>query len=187
MTNPKRRRSSRRRSKARNRRSSNPRSSKRFSFRRRHRGRSRNPAIAGFQANELLKLAVGAAGGAIGTKYITQLVLQDKNTGVTGYAGMAAVAIALAWAAKKFVGADIAAGVAAGGLSSLVIKLWQDQVSGTSSMSGLGDADMLGLYQPGNYPVPFWQYGSPALAAPTAAATITPASLMPSKRSIARH
>ena len=155
---------------------------RRHSFRARH--NRRNPQIAGFQANELVKLAVGAAGGAIGTKYLTQLVLQDKNVGATGYAVSALAAIALGWAAAKFAGREVATGVVAGGLSAVLLRIWQEQVSGSMPMSGLGDSDMLGLYGQGTYAAPFWSYGGGALpAAPTAALTmVTPGSVNPSKR-----
>ncbi len=162
MTNPnKRRRRSRSRSKnsaAKRQRRSNPFSSKaRRSFRRVR----RNPSIGGFSGTELLKLAVGAAGGSIGARFLTQAVLKDKNTGVTGYAANAASAVALAWLAAKFLGKDIATGVAAGGLGAIVARIWSDQVSGTSAaaaMSGLGDLDFsgdgLGAYIESGFPLP---------------------------------
>ena len=125
---------------------------------RRHR---RNPGIAGFGANELLKLGIGAAGGAIGTRYLTQAVLGDNNTGATGYAANLAAAIALAWAAAKFAGPDIAKGVAAGGVSALIMRLWSERVAGTSpaALSGyLGDlefsSDGLGAYITSGFPLP---------------------------------
>jgi hypothetical protein len=130
------------------------------SFRRRGHRRS-NPGIAGFSANELLKLTLGAAGGVIGSKYLTQMLLQGNNTGATGYAGSAVVTIALGWAANKFVGKDAATGVIAGGLGALALRIFTENVSGTSSsMSGLGDPDMAALgvglrdYAPGSLAMP---------------------------------
>jgi hypothetical protein len=167
MTNPKRRhrRHNRHhyRSRARNRRRSNPFMSTRS---RRHRNyggrrRRRNPGIGGFSGTELLSLGLGAAGGAIGTRYLTQAILGDKNTGFMGYGTNLATAIALAWAAHKFVGREIAAGVVAGGIGSLLMRLWSEKVSLTSptAMSGyLGDIDFsgdgLGAYIASGFPLP---------------------------------
>ena len=167
MTNPRKKRSrnTRRRARARNRQRSTSFSATRS---RRHRNpfragrrRRRNPSIGGFGANELFKLGIGAAGGAIGTRYLTQVLLGDRNTGAMGYGGNLAAAIALAWAAAKFAGPDIAKGVAAGGISALIMRLWSEKVSGTSpaALSGyLGDlefsSDGLGAYIDSSYPVP---------------------------------
>ena len=112
-------------------------------------------------ANELIKLGLGAAGGAIGTRYLTQAVLGDSNTGIMGYGANLAAAIGLAYAAAKFAGADIAKGVAAGGISALIMRLWSEKVAGTSpaALSGyLGDlefsSDGLGAYISSGFPVP---------------------------------
>jgi hypothetical protein len=164
MTNPhkrkRRNRSRARNSRRRNRRTRNPFAATRS---RRHRNyrRRRNPSIGGFTGSELFKLGVGAAGGAIGTRYLTQLVLGDKNTGAMGYGANLAAAVALAWAAAKFVGADIAKGVAAGGISAVIMRLWSEKVAGTSpaALSGyLGDlefsSDGLGAYIQSGFPLP---------------------------------
>ena len=157
MANPKKRRSSRRRRSSSRRRSNPFRASKKMGFRRRH-SRRRNPSgIAGFNTNELVKLALGAAAGGLGSKYLAQIVLGDKNSGPMGYAGSAVATLAIAWGANKFVGKDAAQGVIAGGLGALVIRYFQENVSGTMPMSGLGDPDMaafLGDYRPGNLAVP---------------------------------
>lgn len=171
MANPKKKRSSRRRSRRHSARGASRRHNpfmrrRKHSFRRRG---HRNPSIAGYSANELIKLALGAAGGTLATKYTTQLILQDKNQGVMGYGVMAAVAVALGWVTAKFLGKDFATGVVAGGASAVVLRVFQEQVSGTApAMSGLGDADFAGLgeYTSGTYPVPGWSYGQPALPAP---------------------
>jgi hypothetical protein len=176
MANPKKSRRPRTRAQAsaRNskRRNPFPRKTATKSFRRR--GHRRNPSIGGFSANELIKLALGAAGGTLATKYATQLILQDKNQGPIGYGVMAGVAIALGWASAKFLGRDVATGVVAGGVGAVVLRIFQEQVSGTTpaSMSGLGDPDFAGLgeYTTGTYPVPGWTYGAPALPPGPAAA-----------------
>lgn len=165
MTNPKRKRSSRRRrSKGR------AKNAKRNPFMKRRTSRRhsrRNPSIGGFQSNELLKLALGAAAGSIGTKWLADKALGSNNTGMTGYLGSAAAAVALGWAASKFAGKDIANGVIAGGLGAIVVRYFQENISGTSpaAMSGyLGDPDMsgnaLGDYKGNSYAVPF-NYGGP--------------------------
>jgi hypothetical protein len=162
MTNPKKTRRSRRSRKshkANGRRTRNPftRSSKGHrSFRRRR----RNP-IAGFAGADLIKLGLGAAGGAVGTRYLTQVVLGDKNSGIMGYGGNVVAALALAYAAAKFAGREVASGVAAGGLAAVILRLWTDKVSGSSAtaLSGyLGDlefsSDGLGAYINSGFPVP---------------------------------
>jgi hypothetical protein len=162
MTNPRKRRARKNRSGSSRRRNSrrNPSvKSKVRSFRRR--SSRRNPVIAGFQGKELLMLALGATGGAIGTRSITQLILKDKNTGAMGYGASAAVAIALGWAAGKFLSKDLANGVVAGGLSAILLRIWSERVSGTSpaALSGyLGDlefsSDGLGAYIDSGFPLP---------------------------------
>jgi hypothetical protein len=174
VANPKRHRSSRRRRKAnrsRAHRRSNPFKMKR-SFRRSH--RRGNPAIAGFSTNELLKLALGAGAGVVGSKYLTQMLLSDNNSGWTGYAGQAVATLALGWAANKFVGKDAATGVVAGGLGALALRIFQEQVSLTSSsMSGLGDPDMaalgvgMGEYRSGSIATPAQFVAPVAIPAPT--------------------
>jgi len=164
MTNPKRKRRNRsHRSRARNRRRGrNPFVSTRS---RRHRNygarrRRRNP-IGGFSGSELLSLGLGAAGGAIGSRYLAQTLLGDKNTGAMGYAANIAASIALAWAASKYAGREIASGVVAGGIGAVLMRLWSEKVSQTSpaAMSGyLGDIDFsgdgLGAYINSGFPLP---------------------------------
>ncbi len=171
MTNPRKRRSSRRRSRAKNRKASKRNPFMKRSFRRR--GHRRNPAIGGFNSSELVKLGVGSAIGSLGTGYVTQLALGDKNTGPMGYAATAAIAVGLAWGAKKIGGAgdDLAKGVLAGGLGALLMRIYREQVSGTSpaALSGyMGDLDFangLGRYDGQQFPTPFTYGGPQALPA----------------------
>jgi hypothetical protein len=141
------------------------------SFRRRGHRRS-NPGIAGFNTNELIKLAGGAAVGVVASKYLTQMVLGGSNSGPMGYAGSAVVTIALGWAAHKFVGKDAATGVIAGGLGALALRIFQENISGTSAgVSGLGDPDMaalgvgMGEYRAGSWNVPA-AWNAPLMMAP---------------------
>lgn len=170
VANPKKHRSSRRPWRyAHKARSRNPFGKKRYFRSRGH--RRHNPAIAGFSSNELLKLTLGAAAGVVGSKYLTQMVLQSNNSGPTGYIGTGVIVLALGWAANKFVGKDAATGVVAGGLGALALRIFQENVSGTSSsMSGLGDPDMaalgvgMGDYRAGTLPMP-GQFAAPVVVA----------------------
>jgi hypothetical protein len=144
-------------------------------FRRRHSSR-RNPNVAGFSTDELLKLALGAGVGVVGSKYAAQLALGSNNNGVMGYVGQGVATLALAWAANKFGigGKDVSTGIVAGGLGALALRVWQDQVSGTTSapMSGLGDPDMvalgvgLGDYRAGGMNVPVYGFAGPQAVVP---------------------
>jgi len=170
VPNPKRKRS---RNRSHARRHSNPFLSKKrrsMGFRRRGHRRSNPAGIAGFNTNELLKLALGAGAGVVGSKYLTQMALGSNNAGVTGYAGQAIATLALGWLAHKFVGKDAATGVVAGGLGALALRIFQENVSMTStSMSGLGDPDMaalgMGDYRAGSMGVPVYGFAPPALPA----------------------
>lgn len=184
MANPRRKRSRRNRSHARRTRR-NPffgKSRKARSFRRRS---HRNPSVAGFNTTELLKLAAGAGAGVIGSKYVTQLALGSNNAGVMGYAGQTIATLALGWLAAKFAGKDAATGVVAGGLGAVALRIYNDNVSGTSSpMSGLGDPDMgrlgigLGGYMDGNSPIPVYSFTAPQPVQPVQGGPL----VMPRKR-----
>jgi hypothetical protein len=141
---------------------------------RRRRHSSRNPAIAGFNTTELIKLALGAGAGVVGSKYLTQLALGSNNAGPMGYAGQAIATLVLGWAAHKWMGKDAATGVVAGGLGALALRIFQENVSGTStSMQGLGDPDMhavgvgggMGDYRSGLSPIPVYGFTAPQLPA----------------------
>lgn len=120
----------------------------------------------------LLKLGAGAAAGALVSRKLTQMVLQDKNTGALGYTGNLVATLALAWASFRWLDQDLGVGVAAGGVGSLVLRIYQEQVSKTSAaaLSGLGDLDFsddgLGEYiaVAGQLPP---QYGGPIAVLPT--------------------
>jgi hypothetical protein len=153
----KRRRSKRSRSRRRNpvvlmsrSRSRNRRSSRKSSTRRR-----RNPsslAVGGFNLKTIAVNGVAAAGGAIGTRGLTQMILREKNTGAMGYGANALVAVALGWGASKVAGKEIGTAVTVGGIAGLVLRYWSERISQTSpaAVSGLGDVDFsddgLGAY-----------------------------------------
>jgi hypothetical protein len=144
-----------------------------------HRRSHRNPSVAGFSTTELLKLALGAGGGVIGSKYLTQLALGSNNSGIVGYGAQAVVTLALAWGAVKAgFGKDTATGIVAGGLGAVALRIYNDNVSGSSgaagAMSGLGDPDMgrlgigLGDYRDGSSPIPVYNFSNPSAALATA-------------------
>ena len=125
--------------------------------------------MAGFSTNELIKLAGGAAVGVVGSKYLAQLALGSNNSGAMGAAAQGVATLALAWAANKFAGKDVATGVAAGGFGAIALALFQQYVGTGGNMSGLGDPDMaafLGDFKPGMLPVPAnWAGLAPVVAA----------------------
>jgi hypothetical protein len=137
---------------------------------RRHR-RSRNPGVAGFSTNELIKLAGGAAVGVVGSKYLAQMALGSNNSGAIGAAAQGVATLALAWAANKFAGKDVATGVAAGGFGAIALQLFQQYVGTSASLNGMGDGDMrafLGEYRagsissPGSFSAPMIVAAAPA-------------------------
>jgi hypothetical protein len=170
VANPRKRRSSRRRNRSHSRRRSNPFRATRVK-RYRH-SRRRNPGVAGFSTTELIKLAGGAAVGVVGSKYLAQVALGGNNSGAMGAAAQAVATLALAWAANKFAGKDVATGVAAGGFGAIALNLFQQYVGTGGSMSGLGDPDMarfLGDFQSGKTISVPGQWTSPVVAAPSQA------------------
>lgn len=102
----------------------------------------RNPrGIGHFTLGEVGKVSIGAAAGSLAAPAITQMVLGDKNTGAMGYLANAAVALTLGFGAAQFLEPTWALGIAAGGIGSTILRVWQERVSMTSpsALSGLGD------------------------------------------------
>jgi hypothetical protein len=98
--------------------------------RNRHHARRRNPfTVAGKSPMSMAKLTVGALGGAIGTRSITNLVLRQKNAGLLGYGVNVAIALALGYLGGKF-SEDVGLGLMVGGLGSTAQRIWDDKVSG---------------------------------------------------------
>lgn len=172
MANPRRRRPRKaNRSHARRSQSSNPLFMKRRRHSFRRSSRRSNPGVAGFSANELIKLAGGAAVGVVGSKYLAQLALGGNNTGPMGYAGQSIATLALAWAANKFGlgGKDVATGIVAGGIGAVALSIFNDYVGTSGSMSGIGDVGMarfLGDFQNKTIAIPA-AFTSPVAMAPT--------------------
>lgn len=165
---PRRRRSYRRsRSviRTRRRRRSNP--GKVYAMRRINRGRRRrvshrrgNPGFGGVTTG-LVSKALAVIGGAIGSKYVTQLALGGNNTGYIGYAGNLVASIALGWATTKVTKSkDLGQMVLVGGIAGLSLRILQDMTSigqyVNLSLSGAGKGGDLGLgiIQDSSFPVP---------------------------------
>lgn len=130
------------------------------------RRRRRNPLALG--GRELIPTALWAIAGGVATRAIPQLLLKDSNTGIFGYGANALTAVALSWAAERFVSSNAGKGVLIGGAVMLGGRLISDffgkslvsfgDVFGTTGTSGLGahgDPSFdLGLYTPGEFVVP---------------------------------
>lgn len=108
-----------------------------YARRRRH-----NPA-----GGKVMQYAIAGAsvvGGAVGSKALTQLILQSKNTGAMGYAGNIGATIALGYGAHLFFrDKSIATMVVAGGIAQLIVRILTDQTPYGQALSGAG----LGDYQ----------------------------------------
>jgi len=132
-----------------------------YAMRRINRGRRRNPfGLEGVTSGTIGK-ALGVIGGAIGSKYLTQLALGGNNTRVMGYGGNLIASIALGWAAGKVTKSkDFGVMVTVGGIAALVLRVLQDNTSigqyVNLSLAGMGKAgDMgLGIIQDSSFPVP---------------------------------
>jgi hypothetical protein len=105
----------------------------------------------GQSTSDILKLAGGAFVGALGSGYLSTMILSTSNSGIMGYAADAASTLIIAWAANKFVGSKVAEGAIAGGFGALLKRIYQENVSGTA-LSGHGD--FLGAYGSRGFPLP---------------------------------
>ena len=108
-----------------------------------HRRRTRpNPGIGDITG--LVTSAVFTIAGAVGTKYITQMVLSTSNTGVMGYFGNLVSAFLLSWGVKAFMKNDTAAAaVLAGGFVQVVLRLIADYTPFGQYTANLGMGDYL--------------------------------------------
>jgi hypothetical protein len=108
-----------------------------------HRRRTRrNPGIG--DITHLVTSAVFTIAGAVGTKYITQMVLSTSNTGIMGYFGNLVSAFLLSWGVKAFMKNDAAAAaVLAGGFVQVVLRLIADYTPFGQYTANLGVGDYL--------------------------------------------
>jgi hypothetical protein len=126
------------------------RSTARRSNRRRH--TRRNPSMGG--VSNLIVSAAYAIGGAVGSKYLTQMVLGASNVGYVGYAAN----IAAAFVAGKAVGMftknkQAENSVILGGVIMAVIRFLSDQtpLGSTLQQYGLGDYEASTWLSPARY------------------------------------
>lgn len=126
------------------------------SYRRRRmvnrRHRRRNPGLGGAISSTtgMFKNALSVVGGAIATRYATQLALGANNTGAIGYLANAIAALALGWAAGKFMkNPQIGAMVTLGGFTGLALRMLSDLTPigqyVNLSLSGAGKAGDTGI------------------------------------------
>lgn len=109
----------------------------------RPRHRRRNAPSMG-DLTGLVTSAVFTIAGAVGTKYITQMVLTTSNTGVMGYFGNLVSAFLLSWGVKAFMKNDrAAAAVLSGGIVQVVLRLIADYTPFGQYTANLGMGDYL--------------------------------------------
>jgi hypothetical protein len=90
----------------------------------------RNPfSIGGNGPRQIGELALGAFGGAIATRALTEKVLGAHNKGPKGYLGNIVVALGLGWAGNRFVSPLVGAGLLAGGGGTIVQRFWDEHVA----------------------------------------------------------
>lgn len=124
-------------------------------------GRRRNAGFGGGMATGAIGKALGVIGGAVGSKYLTQLALGGNNTGLMGYGGNLVASIALGWGVGKVMkNKDFGIMVTAGGIAALVLRVLSDNTPigqyVNLSLSGMGKGgDVgLGIIQDSSFPVP---------------------------------
>jgi len=97
--------------------------------RRHHSRRRHNPGIGGAigSTTGMFKNALSVIGGAVASRYATQLALGANNSGAIGYLGNAVASLALGWAAGKFMKSpQIGAMVTLGGFTGLALRMLSD-------------------------------------------------------------
>lgn len=116
----------------------------------RHHRRRHNPSSRG--ATGALMKGAFVLGGAIGSRWITQLALGSANTGWVGYAGNGVATWVLGWASGKFMGRGSATYVYIGGAAGIILRLLQDQgvIGKIPGLAGLGDPGV-GALLPSQY------------------------------------
>lgn len=116
----------------------NPTSRRRRHHVTRHR---RNPGSMSGITNVLID-AGWAAGGAIGSRALTQLVLQSNNSGIMGYGANLVSGFLLSWGVKSIMkNSRAAADVVMGTLIGVILRALQDftPLGQAAQLSGLGD------------------------------------------------
>lgn len=112
----------------------------------------RNPSMGG--VSNLIVSAAYAIGGAVGSKYLTQMVLGASNVGYVGYAANIAAAFVAGKAVGMFTKNKAAENsVILGGVIMAVIRFLSDQtpLGSTLSQYGLGDYEASTWLSPARY------------------------------------
>jgi len=129
------------------------------SHKQRNAAKRRSPCRSNPGGRVMTYVTAGASvvGGAVGSKVLTQLVLQGKNTGAMGYAGNIGATVGLGWLAHMFFrDKSISTMAVAGGIAQLIVRVLTDQTPYGTAFSGAG----LGDYQVG------WNFLTPQRVAP---------------------
>lgn len=124
----------------------------------RRRNTRRNPGLADITG--IAQTAVFTIAGAVGSKYLTQAVLQDSNVGAMGYFGNAVAAFALSWGVNAFLKNRAMAGaILAGGAVQIVLRLIADFTPFGQYTKDIGMGDWqcagMGVYTKQNAPLPY--------------------------------
>lgn len=99
----------------------------------------------------LIMQAVGVGAGAIGSKFLTQMVLGSSNTGFMGYIGNAVATGILGWGAHAVSKSkDLSSSIIVGGATQILIRIMTDLTPFGSAVAGTG----LGDYQVANFWMP---------------------------------
>jgi hypothetical protein len=142
-------------------------------WRRRHRRRS-NPVNAGrrrgrrmnYRSRRNLGRSGGASytstlmkgvyvvGGAVGSRWLTQMVLGTGNSGIMGYAGNVVATLALGWAGGRFLGRGSGPWIVAGGAAGLILRVIQDQTPLGKYFNLSGIDSGMGAIIPANFTQP---------------------------------
>jgi hypothetical protein len=124
---------------------------------RHYRHRRRNPVLAA-PLTQVLPLAGWAIVGGVATRTIPQMLLKEKNTGISGYGANALTALGVSMALGKFLGSQAGLGSLLGGITMLAGRIIADYFGKTvvefSSLLGGDVAFDLGLYTPSYFAVP---------------------------------
>jgi hypothetical protein len=143
--------------------------------------RRRNPGMG--RAGEFVKLGASVVGGAVGSKYATQLVLGAKNTSWLGYIGNLVATGLLGWGAHMaFKDKIISQGVIGGGIAQVIVRVIGDQTPYGSYLQGAGVGDyqasafltpqrMVNARQNATLEKPSWALSPPAAVVVTHPAT----------------
>lgn len=135
------------------------RTKKNTGHRRRNTGRS-NPGLGDLKG--LLEQGIFITAGLVGSKYLTQAILQENNTGAMGYVGNAIAGLALSWFAYALTKNKTMASAILGGAAAQIVAraITENSLLGQYSSivsGGLGDWQCAGMgnYTKQNAPLPY--------------------------------